>query len=178
MRPDALHVPLPLPQGCYNGEQAWANTGPNYPLDSLAPTNAGPLSRRHRSMTPHQPISQTFSGNQWLRGLFRRVTTIMLGSHLMEEPYRRATSLDPSTLNTRMAPFSHVSNDHSTGLNSFARLPIMSSSLGMSDVQQPFPEHSTDLSTLDPSMNYSTSDSGLRSAGQKTDLTDEYTNWN
>jgi hypothetical protein len=96
----------------------------------------------------------------------------------MEKSYQRATSLDPSTLNTRMAPFSHVSNDQSTGLDSFARLPIMSSNLGMSNVQQPFPEHSTDLGTLDPSMDYSTPDFGLRSAGQKTDVTDEYTNWN
>lgn len=178
VRPDAYHVPPPAHQGSYNDDQSWSVTAPNYAMGNLAPTNAGPLSRRHRSMTPHQPINPSYAGNQWLGGLNRRSTThSMLGTHLMEEPYQRATSLDPSTLNTRVPSFHHVSNDQSAGLDSFARLPVMSSNLAMPNAQQPFQEHGTGLNTLDAGMDYVPPEFDLRSAGPKTDVTDEYTNW-
>jgi hypothetical protein len=167
---------MPPQQVTYGNEQTWSTTLPNFGLGNLAAPSAGPLSRRHRSMTPHQPMNPAFAGNQWLGGLNRRPTAqSMLGSHLMEEPYQRATSLDPSTLNTRAGLFGQSTT---TGLDGLARPPMMSTTApGNFHPPQPFEGHSVDLGGLDTRLDYNPQDFGLKSAGQKTDVTDEYTNW-
>lgn len=131
--------------------------------------------RRYRSMTPHPPHGTDLSADLWLGDQGRAARPFpqavggIFGTHFADDSYHRATSLDPSTLNVRATSL------HTQNPNTFNRLSMGPTDLlGDGQLGQLGQFDASGQTGLDNDMAQMES---ANTGELKTNLADEYTNW-